>query len=286
MQMQIETIQIDIPKDMEDVTTYVFRSEDDDEELMITFDQSEPNGSDLDAVFADRREQVEMFLADEMSIEYEGSATLDGAQARILVFTFQDGDKSYRNRWVLLELRGEVFILLAYLTPLGQDPDSVVFEHILESISLQPGSMDNQPPKGYVRYNVRHIVLDVPQHLLPPQTYRFATEDERFEMEVAVYKPDMPLHQPPTFDQEISFETATDAVIVAQKIVPGPSPPLRGQIRQYILRREDDGKVVENILRLAHFLFSNHIEVHLSIRAPHDALPELESRWVEVVGKR
>ncbi len=180
-------VRFKIPAGYLDTTNYSFNEKNNQEQLSVnrtSFDQP----VSLDQLYKEKQDELSSGMGDKIKITEEGSANIAGINAKYMMFSFEDHGVTFFDRWAVVLLNPNNSILISYLT---QNKDNAIFNHILSSLTLSETGKPSSATKGYTRRQAGHnITLDVPEKLIPPNTYSFASEDKQILLSISAYSPD------------------------------------------------------------------------------------------------
>ena len=183
MRIDLGDLAFTTPPGFTDITGYSFKAPGEKELCEVTGGALPMGVSDVDRLLAERRGELEDGLPGAIVIEGEGTTTLAGRPARTLTFAILDRTGRFRERWALALDTATSYLQISYSAREDNQFAAERFEHIIASASLAEVALS--APPGYVRRWVGKLWLDIPEHLLPPRTYKFLSQDEATRLQIA-----------------------------------------------------------------------------------------------------
>ena len=260
MLVNTDTFRFTSPAAFTDVTGYSFTAHGAKELIDVSADILPAGIDTLDALLAARRESLESGLPGAIQIDGEGTTLLAGLPARTLDFSFDADGARFCEQWVLVLDTPESYVQVSSSARAEDEAAHLRFADVLRSASwTEPPS---PPGAGRVRRWAGKLWLDVPVHLEPPRTHAFVSADESIRIEVAHF----PHGAPPAIDSELAMDTSHGEVVTARASQQVRAGPLRGLLHTFTLAGAEDGVIIDDVLRRAHFEV-NHRGVHIYGRA-------------------
>lgn len=276
MIVTVDTFRFASPPAFTDVTGYSFKAHGAKELIDVSADILPAGIDTLDALLAARRESLAAGLPGAVQIDGEGTTQLAGLPARTLEFSFSDHGTRFSEQWVLVLDTAESYVQVSGSAPAADEAARIRFAQVLQSASwTEPQS---PPPAGWVRRWAGKLWLDVPVHLEPPRTYAFVSADESIRIEVAHFAHGAP----PSIDDELAMDTSHGEVVTARASRQLRVGPLRGILHTFTLAGAEDGVIIDDALRRAHFDI-NHRDVHIYGRTRRAAEVALDATFQALV---
>lgn len=175
MRINFEGFSFDSPAGFEDSSNYTFKDSSRRELLTVSFGARPAEATDLPALLALRRDNLDIVVPGKVTLEAEAGARVDGMAARTLSFTFEADGVLYRERWAVALPTPEIYLQISYVARAADSNAQQRFEHILRSVVPARRTPTIATPSAYVRRWAKRMTLDVPKTLSPPRTIQFAS---------------------------------------------------------------------------------------------------------------
>lgn len=267
MRIDVGDLGFSTPTGFTDLTGYSFKAPADKELCEVTGGDLPPGVTDLDGLLAERRGELEDGLPGAIIIEGEGTTVLAGLPARTLTFAILDRTGRCRERWALALDTATSYLQISYSAREDNQFAAERFEHIVASASFAEVALSASP--GYVRRWVGKLWLDIPEHLLPPRTYKLVSQDEATRLQVAFVTE----ASEPTIERELAQDTSLGEEVRERSSVEITTTELTGTLHTFKLARAQDGILLEDVVLRAHLQLHRIPVVHVYGRGPSvDAL--------------
>jgi hypothetical protein len=271
MRIDVGDLGFSTPPGFNDLTGYSFKAPIEKELCEIGGGPLPPGVTDVDGLLAERRGELEDGLPGAIVIEGEGTTTIAGLPARTLTFAILDRTGRFRERWALALDTPTSYLQISYSSREDSVHAAPRFAHVVASASFSDVALT--PPPGYTRRWTGKLWIDIPDHLLPPRTYKFASPDETTRLQVAFVTE----ASEPTIERELAQDTSLGEEIRERTSDAYTTRDLTGTLHTFKLARAQGGILMEDVVSRAHLALGGIPVVHVYARGPSIDAPALRA---------
>ena len=280
MRIELRHFSFEPPAGFEDWTNYSFKDREDVRVLTVATGAPPEGATELGSLMADRKRDLEHGMGDALVIETEREGRVGGWPARLLTFTVADRGGRFREQWAVAFDGPESYLQISYAAPVDDPESGQRFEHIIRSVSSPETGA-----RGFVRRWSGRFSLDVPDDLVPPRTYQFASGDDATHLVLSAFDLDdeEQVRNEPTLDQEVAEDEGLGAVD-NRAVTALDAGPERGTAVSYTLDSETPDGAIRDWCRRVVLPRGDRVRIHLYGRTPVANRPALEramTAWID-----
>jgi hypothetical protein len=282
MRIALQQFSFEVPQGFEDWTNYTFKERAQTQVLTVSRGKRPREASDLRALLASRRAELERLVPGPLTMEAEVEGVIAQWPARLLVFSFVDRQTRFREQWAVAFDTPQTYVQISYATPAEDAAAAARFAHILRSVTPSGAPDRLEAPAGFVRRWAGICFLDVPEQLAPPRSYLFSTVDEKTQLVLTVYDLQDPARPEPSLEQEV-VEDAQRGTVSEQTLASFAIGASQGRFLTYIVEAETPEGQVRDTCRRALVQLGDRVRMHLYGRAQAadaDWLEQIMTAWI------
>jgi hypothetical protein len=165
-----------VPPELEDKSTYLFKSRDDEERFRVE-EGPLTELPTVSLVMEDRLGELRDVFNELVEIEPKQQTYLAGRSGWEVRFTFIDDERRFRESWVMFQSWKDRYTNIAYTGLANSDEFQRRFEQIKNSVVQSDGPARELPPDGYYFYQAAGLMFALPNSLRPPTVYTLVHHD-------------------------------------------------------------------------------------------------------------
>ncbi|PRQ02211.1 hypothetical protein ENSA5_25460 [Enhygromyxa salina] len=217
MRLRVDDISFEVPRGLEDRSTYSFHGRDPQEELDLRLEFPAGGGTPSDEVIAKLHEQLDGFPVSAFSIDEPSDRELAGKAGKYLRYSFEQDGETVHGITVVANLGSEAnpddWVKLSFTLGLPRADADARVEAVLASLAPAEQPAPAAPAAGWVRRRAGAWAFDVPARLSYPRTHTWRDLDARLSISITIHDLDA---EQPTLDEPL-VDAADKGLVVVDR---------------------------------------------------------------------